>query len=87
MCSPRGPETSELDADDGVVRVKQAHASHGRPSPQPARRVHDVGEEHGGENPIIGHFCLLPGEELGDLLGGRAPPRFNDFVECAPTRV
>jgi hypothetical protein len=31
-------------------------------------RVDDVGEQHGGENPIVRHVGLLAGEELGDLL-------------------
>ncbi len=48
----------------------------------PARRVHDVGEQHRGENPIIGHVGLVAGEELGDLLEGRAPG-FNDVVPVA----
>ena len=39
----------------------------------PARRVHDVGEQHRGENPIVGYFGLLAGEELGDLLKGLTP--------------
>ena len=38
-----------------------------------ARRVHDVGEQHRGQHPIIGHVGLLAGEELGDLLEGLAP--------------
>ena len=52
----------------------------------PARRVHDVGEEHCGENPIVGHFCLVPGEELVDLLKRRAP-RFNEVVQVAPWKL
>ena len=47
-----------------------------------ARRVDDVGEEHGGENPIIGDFCLMAGEEFGDLLERRAP-RLDEVVEVA----
>ena len=52
-----------------------------------ARRVHDVGEEHRGENPIVGHFGLVAGEELGDLLEGRAPSRFNDVVPVAARQL
>ena len=52
----------------------------------PARRVHDVGEQHRGENPIIGHVGLLAGEELGDLLEGRAP-RFDEVVHVAPRQL
>ena len=62
------PKARELRSDDSVVRVEQrmpvAVADLGGPS----RRVHDVGEQHGGENPIVGHFGSVPGEELGDLL-------------------
>jgi hypothetical protein len=47
-----------------------------------ARRVDDVGEEHGGENSIVGDFCLVAGEELGDLLE-RRPPWFNEVVHIA----
>ena len=49
----------------------------------PARRVHDVGEQHRGENPIIGDLCLVAGEELGDLPERRTPSRFNDVVPVA----
>jgi len=59
---------SELGSDDDVVRIKQGMpvtVAHLRGAPG---RVHDVGEEHRGENPIIGHFSLVAGEELGNLL-------------------
>lgn len=49
----------------------------------PARRVDDVGEQHGGENPIIGHVGLVAGEELGDFLEGRLP-WFHVVVDVAP---
>ena len=52
----------------------------------PARRVHDVGEQHRGENPIIGHVGLVAGEELGDLLEGRAP-RFDEVVHVAARQL
>ena len=52
----------------------------------PARRVHDVGEQHCGEHPIIGHLGLLAGEELGDLLE-RVPPRLNEVVHVAPREL
>jgi hypothetical protein len=35
----------------------------------PARRVHDVGEEHRGEHPILGPLSLVAGEELADRHG------------------
>ena len=49
------PKPSELRPDDGVVRIKQrmpVTVAHLRGA---ACRVHDVGEEHRGEHPIIGH--------------------------------
>ena len=49
----------------------------------PPRRVHDVGEKHGCEHPVVGHFGLLAGEELGDLLEGFAP-RFDDVEMLRP---
>ena len=49
----------------------------------PARRVDDVGEQHGGQNPIVGHVSLLAGEELGDLLE-RFAPRFDEVERVAP---
>ena len=52
----------------------------------PARRVHDVGEQHRRQHPIIGHFGLPAGEELVDLLKGRAP-RFNEVEEVAPGKL
>ena len=52
----------------------------------PTRRVHDVGEEHRGQHPIIGHFGLVPGEELGDLLEGRAP-WFHEVVHVATRQL
>jgi hypothetical protein len=45
-----------------------------------ARGVHDVGKQHRSQHPIVGHFCLMAGEELGDLLEG-LPPRFNRVVD------
>jgi hypothetical protein len=48
-----------------------------------ACRVHDVGEQHGGENPVVCHFGLLTCEELGDLLEG-IPPRFDEVENVRP---
>jgi hypothetical protein len=64
------------------VRIKQ-----GMPVPVahlrgPARRVHDVGKQHRGKNPIIGYVGLVAGEELRDLLEGLAP-RFDEVVPVA----
>ena len=45
---------SEQAAPARRRRAHQAgHASPGRPSPNPARRVHDVGEQRRGENPVV----------------------------------
>ena len=52
----------------------------------PPRRVHDVGEQHRGENPIIGHVCLLAGEELSDLLEGLRL-RFHEVVHVAARQL
>ena len=52
----------------------------------PARRVHDVGEQHRGENPIIGHFGVLPGEELRYRLEGLAP-RLHEVIDVAPRQL
>jgi hypothetical protein len=76
-------ETSELRTDDGIVLIKQVMPVAVADRCGPARRIHDVGEQQRGKNPIIGHFCLLPGEELGDLLEGRAP-RVHEVVQVAP---
>jgi len=73
----------QLRPDDGVVRVKQGvpvTVAHLR---RPARRVHDVGEEHGGENTVVRDVCLLAGEKLGDLLEGGSP-WFYKVVCVAP---
>ena len=48
-----------------------------------ARRVHDVGEQHRGENTVVRHLCLVPGDELGDLLE-RIAPRFHVVKHVAP---
>ena len=53
----------------------------------PTRRVHNVGEKHRGENPIIGHLCLMAGEELGDLLEGRTPVWFDEVVHVAARQL
>jgi hypothetical protein len=50
----------------------------------PACRVDDVGEEYGRENPIIGHFCVLPGEELGDLLEDARHPGSTTWYMLRP---
>jgi hypothetical protein len=57
----------ELRAHDGVVRVEQCMPVTVADLRGPSRRVHDVGEEHGGENPVVRHFRLMAGEELVDL--------------------
>ncbi len=61
-------EANELRTDDGVVRVEQRVPVAVADLGGAARRVHDVGEQHRGENPVVGHLGLLAGEELGDLL-------------------
>ena len=61
----------ELRSHDGVVRIEQRVPVAVAELCGPARRVHDVGEEHGGENAVVGNLCLVAGEELGDLLEGR----------------
>jgi hypothetical protein len=76
-----------LCPDDGVVRIKQrvpVSVAHLR---GPARRVNDVGEQHRGEHSIIGHFGLMAGEELGDLLERRAPVGFDEVDRVAPREL
>src|ERR1700731_215964 len=48
--------------------------------------VHDVGEQHRGEHPIIDYVGLLTREELGDLLERRAPVGFVEVNEIAPRK-
>ena len=79
-------KAGELRADDGVVRIKQRMPVTVADLRGVTRRVHDVGEEHGGENPIVRHVGPVTGEELGDLLEGR-PPRFNEVVHVAPGQL
>jgi hypothetical protein len=50
---------------------------------RPARRIHDVGEQHHGENTMIGHLRLVAGEELVDHLEGLLP-RLNEVIPVAP---
>src|SRR4029077_2698209 len=78
------PKSSELRPDDGVVRIKQRVPVTVADLCGPARRVHDVGEQHRGQNPIIRDVGLVAGEELGDLLEGRAPFRFDEVIHVAP---
>ena len=78
------PKAGELRPDDGVVRIEQRMPVTVADLRRPTRRVHDVGEQHRGEHPIIGHFGLVAGEELGDLLEGRTPSRFNEVIHVAP---
>jgi hypothetical protein len=72
-----------LRSDDRVVRIEQGMPVTVADLRSGACRVHDVGEQHRGEHTVVGHFCLVPGEELGDLLEGRAPSRFNELVDVA----
>jgi hypothetical protein len=51
-----------------------------------ACRVHNVGEQDGGEHPIVGHLCSVAGEELSDFPEGIAP-RFNEVENIAPGQV
>ena len=48
-------KAGELRPDDGVVRIEQRVPVTVSHLCGPPCRVHDVGEQHGGENPIIGH--------------------------------
>jgi hypothetical protein len=50
-------------------------------------RVHDVGEEHRGQHPIIGHVGLVAGEERSNLLEGRAPVGFDHVVDVATRQL
>ena len=52
-------EASELRADDGVVRIKQGMLVTVADLRGPSCRVYDVGEEHRGENPVVGHLSLV----------------------------
>jgi hypothetical protein len=73
----------ELYADDGVMRVKQRAPVTVADLGGPARRVDNVGEQHGGENPIIGHVCMLAGEELSDRFKGLSP-WFDEVIYVPP---
>ena len=64
----RASKACELCPDDGVVRIKQGMPLAVTDLRGLARRVHDVGEEHRGEDTVVGHVCVVAGEELGDLL-------------------
>src|SRR6185369_16982186 len=75
-------KTCELRPDDGVVRIEQRMPVTVADLRCPARRVHDVGEQHRGENPIVGYVGLVAGEELGDLLERRSP-RFDEVIHVA----
>ena len=86
MFTSRPRKRASCDPDDGVVRIEQGMPVTVADLRGTARRVHDVGEQHRGEHPIIGHFGLLAGEELGDLLEGRAP-RFNEVVPVAARQL
>jgi hypothetical protein len=76
----------QLRPDDSVVRIEQRMPVTVADLRSPPRRVHDVGEQHRGENPIVGHLSLVPGEELGDFLE-RRPPRLNEVVHVAPRQL
>ena len=78
------PEAIELRSHYHVVRVKQRMPVPVANLRRPARRVHDVGEQHGGEHPVIGHVGLLAGEELGDLLKGRTPSGSTKWYTLRP---
>src|ERR1700722_13687675 len=58
------PETCEQRPYDGVVRVEQGTPGTVADLGGPPCRVHDVGEQHCGQHPIIGHISSVPGEEL-----------------------
>jgi hypothetical protein len=76
----------QLRPDDGVVRVEQGTPVTVADFGGSARRVHDVGEQHRGEDPIVRHFGLVAGEELVDLLKGQAP-WFHEVEEVAPGKL
>ena len=72
-------EAGELRPDDRVMRIKQGAPVTVADLRGPARRVHDVGEQHGGKNPVVGHLGPVPREEFGDLLEG-VLPWFNEVI-------
>ena len=80
------PKPSELRPHDGVVRIEQRMPVTVADLRRPARRVDDVGEKHGGEDPVVGHVGLVAGEEFGDLLKGLTP-RFDEVVDVAPRQL
>lgn len=67
------PKPTQLRSDNGVVCVEQCVPVAVAHLGSALCGVHDVGEQHRGENPIIGHLGLLSGEELGDFPEGLAP--------------
>ena len=80
------PKPSKLRPHDGVVGIEQRVPVTVTDLRGATRRIHDVGEQHGGENPVIGHVSLLAGEELGDLLE-RIAPRLHEVVIVAPRQL
>ncbi len=74
----------ELRPHDGVVRIQKCIPVTITDFGGAPCRVHDVGEQHRGEHPIVGDFGLLSGEELGHLLKGLTP-RFDE-VNCVAAR-
>ena len=76
-------EAVQLDPHDGVVGIEQGMPVTVTHLCGSARRVHDVGEKHRGQHAIIGDLSLVAGEELGDLLEGLAPSRFNGVIPVA----
>jgi len=66
--SPRGHEIERAATGHGVMRIEQFACQSRSPISAAGASSHDVGEQHRGKNPIIGHVCLLAGEELSDVL-------------------
>ena len=86
MFTSRPRKRVELRPHDGVVRVEQGMPVTVADLRGPPRRVDDVGEQHRGEHPIIGHIGLVAGEELVDLME-RIPPWFDEVIRITPRQL
>src|ERR1700712_4811579 len=64
-------KTGQLGTGDPVVALEQLAPASGAELGRPPRRVDDVGEEDGGQDPVRRVRVTLPGEKLFDLARDR----------------
>ncbi|OBF85362.1 hypothetical protein A5791_02310 [Mycobacterium sp. 852002-51163_SCH5372311] len=80
------PKPGQLCAHYRIMRIEQRMPLPVTQLRGASRRIHNVGEQHRSQHPIVGHVGLMTCEKLGDLLKGRTP-RLHEVIHVAPWQL